>query len=644
MGLPTTVNTERAVGQGYTVRIDSNYYKTAVSPDRPLDIVTAPLEAQKINTASSAEDIRNEFGAIFSRSSFLGGEGLDFAHQADKDPALLGSRFWDSEHIDITNPSPGEPAKITLLPPTANIETSTDTNLHLAWDGTRLHMAEGTTTRRSTDYTAVTPSFADSDPHAGDSAVTVLDLTSLGNVMYAAVGANGIHKMTAGTWASLGTTSTQKVWGAKLLLLASTGTTLDEITLSDGTHTVRVTLPAGQEWLDVTDCGKAIVAAASDGNVYALNSVSGTLTLQAQTPMPGGQIPYCVGFDGRYVFIGTREATPSGAIGRIWRAELGETYELTNAQLLKEWGDQSATIDHAPRKIIRARGGIIFGVYETGGSNLWRYDSATGGLSRHLDLGASGVVTDIASIDGRLFATVSGHGLRREKVGAYETTGHLIGPLGDLFTASPKSWAGALIDHETISDDCRIELYYTTNPAALTDPTSASWVRIKNIVSSQDTSETPISSVDARFLAGMVKLHANTDADETPAVRSFSFRAYPGPGDLEITIPINTSDWHERPGQKGKLIRGLGQAFYDSLKNREGRYAELELLRTNERFRGVVKQVATRIPEEPERGSGSVVTMLTFRGRRVGLAGGDVADGAMGVGEMGLMLMGGVAT
>ena len=639
MSLPTTSTVTRPRAFGYTARLDSLYLRAAVAPDRPLDIVTAPLEAQKINTATSAEDIRNEFGAIFSRTSFVGGEGLDFAHQPDAAP----DRFWDSLHIDISNPAPGEPARLALLPATANIETSSDTNLHLAWDGTRLHMAEGTTTRRSTDPTVATPAFAGSDPHATEGSQTVNDLTTLGDVMYAAIATNGLHAMTAGTWASLNNTDTKKCWGVKLLLLVSTGTVLAEANVSTGAYTTRVTLPAGREWLDAADCGKAILACASDGNVYALaNNDAGTLTLQAQTPMHAGEVPYAVGFDGTFVFIATRQATPSGAIGRIYRASLGTTYELVDAQLLRQWGDQSATIDHAPRRIIRDRKGVVFGVYETDGAYLWRYDSASGGLSRYLDLGASGVVVDILTISGRLFATVSGHGLRREKVGTYETEGYLIGPLGDLFTASPKSWAGALLDHDAIVSDSAIELYYTTDPSAISDPDSSSWVRVKHIQSGLDDTETPLSSVDARFLAGMVKLYADSDADVSPTVRSFAFRAYPGPGDVEVNLAVNTSDWYERPGRHRILVKGLGQDVYDALKGKEGRYAELELLGVGETFRGVVKQVATRIPEQAHRGSASAVTMLTFRGRRVSPGGGDTSLAAMGLAEMGIPIMGGV--
>lgn len=642
MALPTRANVSRPRASGYSFRIDEHYFRGSIAPDRPLDITTADLQAQKVNTATGSEDLRNEFGEIFSRASFVGGEGLAFAHQRDL-PDNAVARYFDSSHIDISNPTPGKPPKITLLPVTANVETSVAANLHLAYDGTALYMGKSLLPRRSTDFTATTPTFADDSTGA---AVSVLDLTTLGADVYAAQGANKIYKRSGGAWAQLASApTTQKVWGVKLLLLAATGTAgsvLSEINTGTGAETVRVTLPNGQSWLDVADCGKAILAAASDGSIYALTSVSGALTLQAQTPMPAGQVPYCVGFDGTYIFVGTREATPSGAIGRVYRMEFGSstTYELGNATLLRQWGSQSATIDHSPRKIVASRSGVVWGINETGGSFLWRYDSASAGVSRHLDLGASGLVVDILSVSGRLFATVDAHGLRREQVGTFEASGYLMGPLGDLFSASQKSWAGALLDHEDVVANSRIELYYATDPAALSDSTSALWRLVKRVESGIDISETPLSGVDDRFLAGMVKLYANTAATVAPSVRGFAFRAYPGAGDVEISMAINSSDVVTIPGRRSLNSRGLGALIYTQLKGKEGRYAEVQVLSTGEIFRGVVKKVSTRMPTEATRGTPSVVTMVDFRGRRIDDKPWSVA--ILGIGTLGLEPLGGM--
>lgn len=644
MALPTTSNVSRPKALGYGARLDDLYLRLAVAPDRPLDITTSPLEAQKVNTASSSEDIRNEYGAIFSRSSFTGGEGLDLAHQPDP-PVNASSRFWDSEHIDLANGTPGEPSQITLLPPTSNVETSASTNLYLAYDGTAIYMGEGNVTRRSADPTAATPTFADSDP---GSATALLGLCSLGTDLYSCHTTNGIYRRTGGAWAVLGSTITAlRVWSAKGQLLASstsTGTVLQTVNLTSGAAiTTLATLNVGQSWIDVRDCGIAILGCASDGKVYAFaNNASAVLELKSQTPMPGSEVPYCVGWDGTYIFIGTREATASGAIGRVYRAELTDGYAITNLQLLRQYGDQSTAVDQAPRRIVAHQKGVVWGIYEdrsTDMSSLWRYDSASGGVSRNLDSTVTGLIVDILPVAGRLFFSVSGHGLRREQVGSYEADGYLIGPLGDLFSASPKSWSGALLDHETLPSGTRVDLYYTTDAAAITDPDAAAWTRIKTVTSGQDTAETPLSGVDARFLAGMVKIYANAAATSTPSVKGFAFKAYPGPGDIEVTLAVNTSDSYERPGHRKVLVRGLGQQVYDELKNTEGRYAELEILATGEVLRGVVKQVSTRVPGLSKTGTPSVVSMLTFRGRRTSAD--DDVESAFGVEEFAVMFLAG---
>lgn len=640
--IATTANTTRPRALGFGARIDDMYVRLAVTKDDPLDVASAPLQAPAVNTAVSAEDISNDFGQIFSRANFTGGSGLAFAHQPGRDP-LDDTRFWDSEGVAVIPADPGSHAKLTLLPPTANIETSADSNLGLAYDGTTLLMLEGSNARIATDFTSSTPSFSTITPWntGGDSAATVLDVTNVGSTMYFACGANGIHsRVAAGTLASLSTVATQKVWGVKRQLLASTGTgglALDSVALAGGAHTTLVTLATGQSWLDVCDAGLAILACASDGAIYALGfddtgAAGGVLELKAQTPMNVGEVPYAVAHDGQSVFFATREATPSGAIGRWYRAELTATFTLAGAVLLRQWGTQAAVKDCCPRRIVATRDAVFAGVQEADGRCfLWRYDRATSGVTRHLALGTGGLVVDVVAVSGRLFATVAAAGLRREKVGSFEPEGWLIGPLADFFTAALKSWAGAVVDADAIDDDTRIRLFYTVDPAALDDPDSSSWIETKNISSGRDTDETPIPNVEARYLAGMVRLSASSAADSTPALRAFSFRAYPGEGDMQVTMPVACGDVIERPGRRRQQVTGLGEQIYDSLKGREGTYCELELLRTHEIFRGVIEQIGVRVPTIARTGAPLDVVVVKFRGRRVSAAGAGAEFGSYGL-------------
>lgn len=645
MALPTTANVSRPKSLGYGLRLNSNYFRLATVD--PVDVVTADLQAPRVNTATNAEDFRNEFGELFSRADFTGGEGLAYAHRRNQ-PDNAGTRFWDSEHIDISNPDPGQAPRISLLYTTAIIEASAQSNGYLAYDGTAIYMGEGNVTRRSADFTVASPSFADSDP---GSATALLGLASVGTDVYSCHTTNGIYRRTAGSWAVLASTVTAlRIWPAKNQLIASVtapGTTLQTVNLTSGAAiTTLATLSIGQSWLDVRDCGIAILGCASDGKLYAFaNNASAVLELKSQTPMPGSEVPYCVGHDGTYVFIGTREATASGAIGRVYRATLTEGFSLEDLQLLRQWGNQSTSIDQAPRRIVAHQKGVVWGIYEdrsTDKSSIWRYDSASGGVSRNLDSKVTGLVLDILPLAGRLFFSVNASGLIREKVGTYETDGYLIGPLGDFFNASEKSWAGAFLDHEAISSDESLRLYYATTHAALTDESSSSWVLAKTVLTGTDTAETTIEGVDARLLAGKITLTASTDLATSPKAAGFTFRAYPGPGDVEITFHVNTSDWLIRPGKTPRKIPGLGQQFYDALKNIEGRFAECEPLFLDERFLGVVKKVGSRLPVMSERGASTVATTVTFTGRRAPMSGADVSSAAMGIAEMGITPMGGV--
>lgn len=657
MALPTTANVSRPLAFGYGARLDDLYLRLDVDPKNPIDVVTAPLQAPVVNTTAEAEDFSNEFGQMFSRAQFSGGSGLAFAHLgstsrsafASRASDLDDSRFYDSEGISAVPPAPGEVAKITLLHPTVNIETSADTNLALGYDGTTLVMLEGSNGRATTDFSGTTPAFTTITPWntGGDSAATVLDVTNIGTDLYFACGANGIHKrVVAGTLSSVSTDASVKVWGLKRQLLASNGVSLDSVALPGGAHTVLAVLPTGETWTDACDAGAAILAAGSDGAIYAFaftaaGAAGGILELKAQTPMSIGESPTAVCFDGAAVFFATTEATSTGTIGRFYRADLVSDFTLANAVLLRQWGDQTSTVDCAPRAIRATRDAVLVGVQEPDGRCfLWRYDRATTGVTRHLGLGTGGIVVDLLTVAGRLFATVANAGLRRETIGAYEPDGWLIGPLADFFTANPKAWAGAILDCDPVTDGARARLLYTSDPDAISDPDSAAWVEIKNITSSNDATETPIVNLESRYLAGQVRLSAASDLADTPAVRSFSFRAYPGAGDLEVTLNVVCGDVVERRGRRPQRVTGLGDQVYESLKGREGTYGELELLRPRELLRGVIEQVGTRLTALTGTGAPLDVAVVKFRGRRVSLAGTATSVLSGGIGQMGLTQMG----
>ena len=113
--LPSPSNTSAPQSKGYEANLDDLLLRFAVGPGRQLNINTAPLQAQAIQTSETPEDFQQEFGQIYSRTDFSGGSGLDKAHKRNASEMDF-SRFWDSNGIDVfSGKAVGQEYKVSLL-------------------------------------------------------------------------------------------------------------------------------------------------------------------------------------------------------------------------------------------------------------------------------------------------------------------------------------------------------------------------------------------------------------------------------------------------------------------------------------------------------------------------------------------------
>lgn len=627
MSHPTVSATARPRVWGYGLSLGDRLFRLAVGPGRELTIQTAPLEAPRVNTTSSPEEATAEFGLTFARSRFDGGEGLFRAHSESAAP----NRYWDSKNVSTMPADPGEFPEVRLLRAAEQIETSTDDGLRFAEAGGSLYVAEGTTIRRCDDVGAANPVFVDDDPHNGETPTTVEDVTSMGDIVYAALGANGIHRKVSGVWEHWSDTPATRVWEAKGRIIASDGAALYEVVAAGAAPAALRTLASGETFQDAGDGGSHVLVAATDGYVYAYSTDTGSLVAGGQTLFEG-ETPRAIGQSQGVVAIGTS----SGNVGRMWVGQVSaDNGQLGNLQLTKEWGDSGTVIDQAPRRIIGTRDALVTAVTDGTDVHLWRYELSTAGFSRHLSIeGATGVVRGLAFVDGRTFASVDGEGVWRPS-SEYAASGYLIGPLGDFYSANDKSWIGARLETGPILGGARVSLYYTTDPSALNDPDSPEWKRVTSRESgSGDPGELSMTSTVARSLAGMVRLSPSSDGSQTPSVRSFSFRAYPSSGDEDViaTIPVNVSDQVERPGRARVRVPGRGAKEYQALLGYEGRpvLANIYLPKQTLTIRGLVEEVATPIQALTSRGSVTVVSQVRIRGRRTSGSGLTSGTGAYG--------------
>ena len=599
MSVPTLADIVDPARQGYHASIDGLLVRLAVGPDRPLVTETAEAQPQRFSTEANPQDMLQAFGDIHSQSDWTGGEGLlnRFRRRGTEADA---TRFWDSKGVDVSPSEQGRPEELRLLPTVEEVDAITG-QARIAHAGETLWATAGQTLRKTTNALASSPTFADDDPHDSETATTVEDVVTLGGIPYAALGANGIHRDDGG-WAHWSDVEAVRVWSVLDRIVASDGEALYEAGATD-TSTLLYTLPDGDRWTEVVDAAGTMLASASNGFVYAFSLDEDlNLTVAGQTRLKD-ETPVAMAARADSVFV----AATQGDELRLWHARI-DGARLVELQLLREWnacgcGSMTASRDQ-----------VLLGVQEDDTAYIWRVELTTLGIFRAYQL-PDGKVRGLATIGGKTFAGVEDAGVQRE-TDTLETDGYLIGPLSDFFRAEDKTWVTGWAD-VAIEPGESVTLWYATQRQAMFDPNHAGWRRLNTYATSASSTEIALSSrVVSRSLAMMVKLNRSPD-NTSPKVRSTAFRAYPGPGDVIVQLPVDVGDQIERAGRRRLLIKGVGRKVADALRMREGQSATVRIFRTGEVVSGLVQQVATPVVALTPRGSVTQMSMVVVRGRRV---------------------------
>jgi len=632
--LPSPANTSEPQAQGYGANLDDLYLRFAVGPGRQMNVNTAPLQAQAIQTSETPEDFQQEFGQIYSRTDFSGGSGLDKAHKRNASEMDF-SRFWDSSGIDVfSGKQVGQEYNVSLLKSTEEVVTSSETNLLMQeLDGT-VYFADGEVLKKIT--TPLTGSSStDGTPSAGND---ITGLAVLGTRLYIVANGAIVYRASSGSYSAYNSDQTyDKIWSIKGRIVASStaGVLYD---VSGGTDSAIATLPTGRTWTDMCDAGAVGLATATDGYIYSFADESSTLALKGQTFVEG-EVPNAIDAAQGIIFYGTYESTASGKIGRLYRSEITNSnnlYVLVNAQLIKQWGDGSTTLDQAPYRIVSTRDSIYTGIIDSASkTNFWRYYLPTGGIARDLEFGESGVVKGIAVYSDRLFATVSGGGIYRETTN-YVTTGYIITALADFFTSEDKQWVGAKLNTNDISSGS-IKLSTSTISTDIKDSAASTWQEQITLNSGRGGEEEVMNLVDGRWIAGKIEITTD-DIAQSPELLSFAVRGYQLVNDIIVEMPVNISDHIERPYRKRIRVNGQGELVYQALRNKEGQNVQLEIYRPDTLLRGIIENVSSPIEELSPRGSVTVYCLVRFRGSKViqiSTSGEGLGIALLGVGRLG---------
>ena len=625
----TTLSVKNPKRLGYDIRLDLNLYRTAVGPGREMTIQSSNVEDNNINVKQNAEDFTSNLGRIYSRNNFSGGQGLDTAHRADG-TAQDTTRFWDSKGVDIFHGDDETSYNLHLLYTTAaeSISFSGTNNYLTQTTNGDLFVTDQKVIYKSTDFgvtwAAVTTGITIDYNFTGAAAVgdqvylTTADGTSNSELI----------KYDGSTWTEEDTHYNTNggltgVWFSKgqLFISADDGTvekvfavspfekTWSSSDLSSGSI---ITFEDSHHVSQVVDAGAVVLVASTNGDIYSVKDVDGTMTLKGQTNIPFEEV-HCIAASESIIFFGTKEKARD--VGRFYRADLvvaNDLYVLANRQLIKEW--VIADIDTTPKHMFVSRDSVYCGVKESNTeSYLWRYYLPTAGFARDLEIGVSGFILGITQSDGKFVISVSGSDIYRE-TSTYESEGYVLMSAADFYTAEHKQFVGAEISTFDMTNDVSAELFYSTKFEALDNPTDTSFVRALTQSSGVGDEEKQIAEV-ARYIIGKVVLKSG-DGTDTPKIKSVQFRALARPELVVAQIPVNISDRVERPNRKPIKVKGLGDTMYASLRNLEGTSVTLEIFNPGEIIKGVVERISYPIQADTEVGSVMQYAIITVRGTR----------------------------
>ena len=649
----TTINISNPKRYGYDVRIDDILLRSAVGPGREMQIQSSDVQEGQINVKQNPEDFTSNLGRIYSRNNFSGGQGLDTAHRANGSPKDT-TRFFDSKGIDIFHGDDEHSYHVHLL------HTMEDKGL--TFSGTEQYLVK--TTNGNLYVSDAQTIYLSTDNAANWSTVTstnvsynIRGMVAFGNNVFVVTGDGSTNKQLihydGSTWTveSLGTSISGTftgIWFIKgRLIVTGKSTTAEYLWEADpytGNFTgvfqstsALITVEPTHEFTSAVDAGAVILAASTDGNIYSLKDVSGTLQLQGQSHIGDEEVTAIEALEGIIIF-GTREVGTN--TGRLYRSDLtvaDDLYVLANRQLLKEWDNG---VDASPGFMFSSRDSVYIGVRESASETyLWRYYLPTAGLARDLEVPGTGTVNGIQQVAGKFFVLVQGTtgGVFLE-TSTYENEGYIIMSAADFFTAESKQFVGAEISTFSLPTSTSVELFYSTKFEALDNPNDGSFQLALDQATGTGDTEKQIAEI-SRYIVGKLILKSSNGTN-TPKVKSVQFRALARPELVVAQVPINISDRVERPGRKPIKVKGLGDALYSALRSKEGDSVTLELFDPAEIIKGVVERISYPINSNVERGSVTQYAIITVRGTRQPTLT-DVTDAdVFGINALGIMRFG----
>jgi hypothetical protein len=502
--------------------------------------VSQPLRPPRSDTGNEPTEVRPESGEIFSQQDFSNGSGQLYFHHEGRDI----KRYLWSEGFDVDIDTVGRPATLIHLHDVPAPAYSSSTVGKIVIFNDLPFVIDGTTIKRGNgDFPGA---WADDSPHVGETTVTVQDAASSGEYLYAALGANGIHRRDTSAWTHWSDVQATRVAWVKNRILASDGRSIYEVVSAGAAPAAIETLPVGwtfQDIFEVSGFAYGIASNSASGltrvHAYGLNDNGSAIEKKSETPFPNDQLLVSgVGYLDT-AFIGGGIRTPEGGYDPVvYQAGVVDRDRgaLSYAKITEGEGAGAADLSVLAFEPVGENvlcgwslgSGFPFGARD----GLALYKLKNGSFFPFLKTTGAGTgkqVRSIASYKGRILFTTRAGGLYYEEPTKYVSSAYLVSSVADWQTTAEKAWDTIEMSHNPLPAGTSVFVDYTTRL-----PTEGQWTNaIQHAVAGEELKEERLTDLVSRLLAIRIQSFASGDQLRAPSGHGFLVRSNVLPDDAE---------------------------------------------------------------------------------------------------------------